>query len=139
VLNDHHGVGLRLLPYMSAQYGPGMTALRRIKQGMDPNNILCPASWISLSAGSSVKSGGADHTIRPVVFLYVRAGSVRRRRCLARGRIGQRVGDQLDHIADDQRRVVARPRRLEHLHAERAAHRQHFRAGGLGLLIARER
>jgi alkyldihydroxyacetonephosphate synthase len=42
VLNDHHGVGLRLLPYMSAQYGPGIAALRQIKQGLDPNNIMCP-------------------------------------------------------------------------------------------------
>lgn len=42
VLNDHHGVGLRLAPYMSAQYGAGMEALRRIKRGLDPNDVLCP-------------------------------------------------------------------------------------------------
>lgn len=42
VLNDHHGVGLRLLPYMDAQYGAGMRALAGIKQGLDPNHILCP-------------------------------------------------------------------------------------------------
>ncbi len=42
VLNDHHGVGLRLAPYMDAQYGTGMDVLRRIKHGLDPNNILCP-------------------------------------------------------------------------------------------------
>jgi alkyldihydroxyacetonephosphate synthase len=42
VMNDHHGVGLRLAPYMPAQYGTGFATLRRIKQAMDPNNILCP-------------------------------------------------------------------------------------------------
>jgi alkyldihydroxyacetonephosphate synthase len=42
VLNDHHGVGMRLAPYMQDQFGAGLDALRRIKQGLDPNNILCP-------------------------------------------------------------------------------------------------
>jgi alkyldihydroxyacetonephosphate synthase len=42
VLNDHHGVGLRLLPYMEAQHGAGLRALAGIKRGLDPNNILCP-------------------------------------------------------------------------------------------------
>jgi alkyldihydroxyacetonephosphate synthase len=42
VLNDHHGVGLRLSPYMANQYGAGMDALRRIKHALDPNGILCP-------------------------------------------------------------------------------------------------
>jgi alkyldihydroxyacetonephosphate synthase len=42
VMNDHHGVGLRLEPYMRAQYGPGMKMLSRIKQALDPNGILCP-------------------------------------------------------------------------------------------------
>ena len=42
VLNDHHGVGLRLLPYMEAQYGAGMEMLANIKQALDPNRILCP-------------------------------------------------------------------------------------------------
>lgn len=43
VLNDHHGVGMRLAPYMEAQFGKdGMRLLRSIKQGIDPKNILCP-------------------------------------------------------------------------------------------------
>ncbi len=42
VMNDHHGVGLRLAPFMDAQYGAGMESLRRIKRALDPNNILCP-------------------------------------------------------------------------------------------------
>lgn len=42
VMNDHHGVGMRLASYMPAQYGKGMDSLRRIKKALDPNNILCP-------------------------------------------------------------------------------------------------
>jgi alkyldihydroxyacetonephosphate synthase len=43
VLNDHHGVGMRLAPYMQQQFGAsGMDTLRRIKQALDPNRILCP-------------------------------------------------------------------------------------------------
>jgi alkyldihydroxyacetonephosphate synthase len=42
VMNDHHGVGLRLAPYMPAQYGAGFESLKRIKRALDPNNILCP-------------------------------------------------------------------------------------------------
>jgi alkyldihydroxyacetonephosphate synthase len=43
VMNDHHGVGLRLEPFMDAQYGSGgMSALSQIKHALDPKNILCP-------------------------------------------------------------------------------------------------
>lgn len=43
VINDHHGVGMRLGGYMKDQLGTaGMNTLRQIKRGMDPNNILCP-------------------------------------------------------------------------------------------------
>ncbi len=42
VLNDHHGVGMRLAPYMEAQFGDGMQFLARMKKALDPNNILCP-------------------------------------------------------------------------------------------------
>ncbi|MBZ0308587.1 MAG: FAD-binding oxidoreductase, partial [Anaerolineae bacterium] len=43
VLNDHHGVGLRLAPYMHAQYDDaGMKFLKDIKRALDPNDILCP-------------------------------------------------------------------------------------------------
>jgi FAD/FMN-containing dehydrogenase len=42
-MNDHHGVGLRLEPFMDAQYGSGgMSALTQIKHALDPKNILCP-------------------------------------------------------------------------------------------------
>ncbi|HEV8132034.1 MAG TPA: FAD-binding oxidoreductase [Acidobacteriota bacterium] len=42
VMNDHHGVGLRLAPFMRAQYGPALTTLSRIKHALDPRGILCP-------------------------------------------------------------------------------------------------
>lgn len=43
VLNDHHGVGMRLAPYMKDQYGDaGMRLLASVKRALDPNNILCP-------------------------------------------------------------------------------------------------
>jgi alkyldihydroxyacetonephosphate synthase len=43
IMNDHHGVGMRLAPYMEAQLGAGgMELLKGIKAGVDPKNILCP-------------------------------------------------------------------------------------------------
>jgi alkyldihydroxyacetonephosphate synthase len=42
VINDHHGVGLKLAPYMRAQHGPALDTLRRIKEALDPNGIMNP-------------------------------------------------------------------------------------------------
>ncbi|HLX64938.1 MAG TPA: FAD-binding oxidoreductase [Planctomycetota bacterium] len=43
VINDHHGVGLRLAPYMKVELGEaGMKFLGGIKKGVDPLNIMCP-------------------------------------------------------------------------------------------------
>jgi alkyldihydroxyacetonephosphate synthase len=42
VINDHHGIGLKLAPYMRAQYGPALDELRRIKEVLDPNRIMNP-------------------------------------------------------------------------------------------------
>ncbi|HEY6886170.1 MAG TPA: FAD-binding oxidoreductase [Solirubrobacter sp.] len=42
VMNDHHGVGLKLAPYMSAQHGPALDALRAIKTALDPLGIMNP-------------------------------------------------------------------------------------------------
>ena len=42
VMNDHHGVGLKLAPYMEAQHGPALQTLRRIKEVLDPNGIMNP-------------------------------------------------------------------------------------------------
>ena len=42
VMNDHHGVGLKLAPYMRAQHGAALDTLRRIKEVLDPNGIMNP-------------------------------------------------------------------------------------------------
>ena len=42
VINDHHGVGLKLAPYMRAQHGAGLDVLRRIKEVLDPNRVMNP-------------------------------------------------------------------------------------------------
>jgi alkyldihydroxyacetonephosphate synthase len=42
VMNDHHGIGVKLAPYMRAQYGPALDALRRIKEALDPKRIMNP-------------------------------------------------------------------------------------------------
>jgi alkyldihydroxyacetonephosphate synthase len=42
VINDHHGVGIKLAPYMRDQYGPALDTLRRIKEVLDPNGIMNP-------------------------------------------------------------------------------------------------
>src|SRR3954452_25434269 len=42
VMNDHHGVGLKLAPYMAAQHGASLEALRRIKSALDPLGIMNP-------------------------------------------------------------------------------------------------
>ena len=42
VMNDHHGVGLKLGPYMLRQHGGALDAMRQIKAALDPNNIMNP-------------------------------------------------------------------------------------------------
>lgn len=42
VLNDHHGVGLKLSRLMKEQYGPAMQVLEALKKSLDPNGILNP-------------------------------------------------------------------------------------------------
>jgi alkyldihydroxyacetonephosphate synthase len=42
VMNDHHGVGLKLAPFMQAQHGPGLEALRSVKSALDPHGIMNP-------------------------------------------------------------------------------------------------
>jgi FAD/FMN-containing dehydrogenase len=41
-MNDHHGVGVKLAPYMREQHGPALDTLRRIKEVLDPNRIMNP-------------------------------------------------------------------------------------------------
>ena len=42
VINEHHGVGLKLGRLMPELYGPAFDVLKRIKQALDPNNIMNP-------------------------------------------------------------------------------------------------
>lgn len=42
VINDHHGVGLKLAPFMQQQHGAGLDVLRRIKEVLDPNGVMNP-------------------------------------------------------------------------------------------------
>jgi alkyldihydroxyacetonephosphate synthase len=42
LLNDHHGVGVRLAPYLDRACGEAWGLARRIKRALDPAGILCP-------------------------------------------------------------------------------------------------
>ena len=42
VMNDHHGVGMKLGPYMRRQHGGALDAMRLLKAALDPNNIMNP-------------------------------------------------------------------------------------------------
>ena len=42
VINDHHGVGATLAPYLERQWGPAFGTLRDIKRALDPAGIMNP-------------------------------------------------------------------------------------------------
>ena len=42
VLNDHHGVGLKLSRLVREQYGPALQVLQALKEKLDPNGIMNP-------------------------------------------------------------------------------------------------
>jgi alkyldihydroxyacetonephosphate synthase len=42
VINEHHGVGIKLGRLMKELYGPAFNVLQGIKQTLDPNNIMNP-------------------------------------------------------------------------------------------------
>ncbi len=42
VINDHHGVGATLAPYLERQWGPAYATLLRVKRALDPANIMNP-------------------------------------------------------------------------------------------------
>ncbi len=42
VLNEHHGIGLKLGRLMKELYGPAFGVMEKVKQALDPNNILNP-------------------------------------------------------------------------------------------------
>jgi len=42
VMNDHHGVGIKLGPYMRRQHGAALDTMRAIKAALDPNDVMNP-------------------------------------------------------------------------------------------------
>jgi alkyldihydroxyacetonephosphate synthase len=42
VINDHHGIGLKLSRLMKEQYGPAMQVFQALKRQLDPNGIMNP-------------------------------------------------------------------------------------------------
>jgi alkyldihydroxyacetonephosphate synthase len=42
VMNDHHGVGLKLGPFMRRQHGAALDAMVRIKSALDPHGVMNP-------------------------------------------------------------------------------------------------
>ena len=42
VVNDHHGVGIKLGRLMKEQYGPAMQVFEGLKKQLDPNGIMNP-------------------------------------------------------------------------------------------------
>ena len=42
VINDHHGVCLKLSRLMKENYGPAMQVLEGLKKELDPNGIMNP-------------------------------------------------------------------------------------------------
>jgi alkyldihydroxyacetonephosphate synthase len=42
VMNDHHGVGLKLGPYMRRQHGAALDAMRQIRSAFDPHDVMNP-------------------------------------------------------------------------------------------------
>ena len=51
VINDHHGVGVTLSPYLARQWGPAHGTLTRIKQALDPMNVMNPGK-LGFATGS---------------------------------------------------------------------------------------
>ncbi len=67
VINDHHGVGLRLAPYMKLELGDaGMKFLAGLKKGVDPLNIMCPGKWAwnNLVSGRVLNLGAPEFLFR---------------------------------------------------------------------------
>jgi len=42
LLNDHHGIGVRLAPFLDAACGSSWDVARRVKSALDPARVLCP-------------------------------------------------------------------------------------------------
>jgi alkyldihydroxyacetonephosphate synthase len=59
VLNEHHGVGIKLAHLMREQYGAAFQVLEGVKLALDPQNILNPGKM-----GFGPPRGGADSPMR---------------------------------------------------------------------------
>jgi alkyldihydroxyacetonephosphate synthase len=55
VINDHHGVGATLAPYVERQWGAAFETLVAIKQALDPANVMNPGK-LGLPASTAVAS-----------------------------------------------------------------------------------
>jgi alkyldihydroxyacetonephosphate synthase len=42
IINDHHGVGIKLGPFMRRQHGAALDGIRRIKTALDPHDVMNP-------------------------------------------------------------------------------------------------
>lgn len=42
VINDHHGIGLKLSRLMKEQYGSAMQVLEGLKKSLDPQGLMNP-------------------------------------------------------------------------------------------------
>ncbi len=42
MINEHHGIGLKLAPFMAQQYGPAFDIMTGLKKMLDPHNIMNP-------------------------------------------------------------------------------------------------
>jgi alkyldihydroxyacetonephosphate synthase len=42
VMNDHHGVGIKLGPYMRRQHGASLDVMRQVKAALDPHDVMNP-------------------------------------------------------------------------------------------------
>ncbi len=46
VINDHHGLGLKLAPFVRQQYGSSYPLLMSVKRALDPHGIMNPGKWL---------------------------------------------------------------------------------------------
>jgi alkyldihydroxyacetonephosphate synthase len=46
VINDHHGLGLKLAPFVPRQYGAAYPLLMTVKRALDPHGIMNPGKWL---------------------------------------------------------------------------------------------
>ena len=59
VINDHHGVGSTLAPYVGRQWGAAHSTLERVKRALDPAGIMNPGKLgFAGSAGRTSAAAG---------------------------------------------------------------------------------